>query len=113
MRTDTVTMTRAEYEALIERLEDAEDALEVREVEARPESHEYFPVEVLDRLLAGDHPLRVWREYRGLTMQQLSSKADVPQSYVSEIETGKKPGSVAALKSLAEVLELTIDDLVP
>jgi transcriptional regulator with XRE-family HTH domain len=34
------------------------------------------------------------------------------RAYLSEIETGKKPGSVAALKRLAKVLGVDIDDLV-
>jgi len=32
---------------------------------------------------------------------------------LSEIETGKKPGSVAALQRIARILRVEIDDLVP
>jgi transcriptional regulator with XRE-family HTH domain len=35
----------------------------------------------------------------------------VPQSYISEIETGKKPGSIDAWRRLAAALDVTIDDL--
>ncbi len=28
---------------------------------------ELIPSEVVEQLLAGEHPLKVWREYRGLT----------------------------------------------
>jgi transcriptional regulator with XRE-family HTH domain len=45
-------------------------------------------------------------------MQDLAAKSGVVQSYLSEIETGKKPGSLAAMKAVAEALGVTIDDLV-
>lgn len=33
--------------------------------------------------------------------------------YLSEIETGKKPGSVRAYRALADALALSVDDLLP
>lgn len=33
--------------------------------------------------------------------------------YLSEIETGKKPGSVRAYRALAGALGLSVDDLLP
>jgi predicted transcriptional regulator len=98
---------------LIGRLEELEDALALRAIEANPERREYVPVEILDRMLAGEHPLRVWREHSGLTMLALAEKSAVAQSYISEIETGRKPGSVAALKNLAGALGVTVDDIIP
>jgi ribosome-binding protein aMBF1 (putative translation factor) len=125
MSKDTVIVSRAEYESLLKqkeqnetlRDEDLMDAIRMRTVEREPESgdarREYFPAGFVDRMLAGDHPLRIWREFRGLTMEQLDEKSGVTQSYISEIETGKKPGSVAAMKALAGALGVAIDDLVP
>jgi transcriptional regulator with XRE-family HTH domain len=46
-------------------------------------------------------------------MQELEKKSGVKQSYISEIETRKKTGSVATLKALADALNLTVDDLIP
>jgi hypothetical protein len=126
MSKDTVIVSRAEYESLLKQkeqnetlrdeLEDLMDAIRMRTVEREPESgdarREYFPAGFVDRMLAGDHPLRIWREFRGLTMEQLDEKSGVTQSYISEIETGKKPGSVAAMKALAGALGVAIDDLV-
>lgn len=120
MTKDTVTVSRAEYEALLrqrDELEDLMDAIRMRTVERKLESdgarREYVPAEFVDRMLAGDHPLRIWREFRGLTMEQLEEKSGVAQSYISEIETAKKPGSVAAMKALAQALRVAIDDVVP
>jgi hypothetical protein len=127
MSDDTVTLPRAEYEALLKQkelvqslqdaLEDATDAAFMQQVERDLEAGihkgEYFPSELVDRLLEGkEHRLRVWRDYRTFTMQQLEAKSGIKQSYISEIETGKKPGSIATMKALADALDVTIDDLV-
>ena len=72
---------------------------------------EYVPIELADRIFAGEHPLRVWREYRGLTLSTLAKTAKIAPSYLSEIEAGKKPGSARALAALAKVLCVNIEDL--
>ena len=94
------------------RTEDLEDAIDMRAIEAQAGGRNYLPDELVDRLLEGEHPLRLWRECRGLTMEALAEKTGTGQSYISDIETGKKAGSVAALKKLADALGVTIDDIV-
>jgi len=117
---DTITLTRAEYDSLIERLEDAEDARTIEAFNARvaavgfaEATKDYLPADLVWRLLDGEHPLRIWREHRNLTGNRLAELSGVPQSYISDIETVKKPGSIAALTKLARALEIQIDDLVP
>ena len=75
--------------------------------------NEFFPSELLDRLLSGEHPLKVWREYRGLTLAQLGNACGVSAAVLSQIETGKREPSVSLLKKLAEALRVDMDDLVP
>jgi ribosome-binding protein aMBF1 (putative translation factor) len=118
--TDTVTMTRAEYEALVEAAEDAEDRAHLAAQEERERllgieaaRADALPVELVERMLDGENPVRIWREHRGLTLGDLADRAGIAPSYVSEIETGRKPGSVAALAKLARVLDIDLDDLVP
>jgi len=113
---ETVILSRADYDALLEELEDARDIAAAREVEAAVAAGttEFIPIEMSDRLYAGEHPLRVWREHRGrLTGSALAKLAGVPQSYVSEIENGKKPGSLDTMAKLARALKISLDDLVP
>jgi transcriptional regulator with XRE-family HTH domain len=64
-------------------------------------------------MLEGEHPVRLWREQRGLTLSNLAARAGVAVSYLSEIESGRKPGSVGAFRKLAKALDLGVDDLVP
>jgi len=115
---DTVILTRAEYEALIERIEDAEDnayldSIEARERELGKETAraDYLPAELVRRLIDGEHPVRVWRAHRGLTREALAAAAGIAPSYLSEIETRRKPGSFAALAKLAAALRVSLDDL--
>jgi DNA-binding Xre family transcriptional regulator len=110
-----MTLRRADYQALLEALEDAADVALLREAEAavqRGES-ELLPIEMVERLLAGESPVRVWRTHRGMTANGLARIARLAPSYLSEIETGKKPGSVDALARLARALGVAMEDLVP
>ena len=116
---DSVTLRRADFEALLAAAEDAIDhaaidAQVLREAEHGTEAARanYLPGPLVDRLLAGESPVRVWREHRGITARQLAAEAGVSGSYLSEIETGRKPGSPVALRALAHVLRVPMDDLV-
>jgi DNA-binding XRE family transcriptional regulator len=117
-KSETVTLSRAEYDALIERLEDAEDLATVAAAEAREAvlgkekaRVEHLPIELVRRLSAGEHPVRVWRAHRGLTREALAAAAGIAPSYLSEIETRRKPGSFTALAKLAAALHISLDDL--
>ncbi|HEX2769942.1 MAG TPA: hypothetical protein VHN12_11745, partial [Geobacteraceae bacterium] len=55
----------AEYRRLLQRLEELEDIKDFRDYKRSPA--ESFPAEVVNRLLDAVNPIRVWREYRGLT----------------------------------------------
>jgi transcriptional regulator with XRE-family HTH domain len=66
----------------------------------------------VNRILDGENALRVWREYRGLTVKQLADKAGVSAPFVSQIETGQREGSIETMRKLAGVLKVSLDDLV-
>ncbi len=113
---DSVTLSRAEYEALLDRLEDAEDRATIAAAEAREAALGtaaarafHLPFELVERLGAGEHPIRVWRKHRGLTRAALAAAAGVAPSYVSEIETGKKRGSFDAIARLAAALDAPLE----
>lgn len=103
-----------EYLELLELAEDVRDAADARAAMAELEAgaDEAVPSEVAARLIAGeDHPLKVWREHRGLTQEALGNAASVGKSYVSQIEAGSKAGSTKVLKALAVALRVDVDDL--
>jgi transcriptional regulator with XRE-family HTH domain len=69
------------------------------------------PVEIADRLLAGDNPIRVWREHRGMTLAALKSKVGLSRGYLSDLENGKRVGPIGTLRKIAHALGLELDDL--
>ena len=73
---------------------------------------ELMPAEFADRILDGESPLRVWREFRGQTLQALADRVEVSKGYLSEIENGHKDGSVRVMKRVAEALGLALTDIV-
>jgi ribosome-binding protein aMBF1 (putative translation factor) len=92
-------------------LDEIEDALRVRDAESRSAPRNRLPVAKVERMLRGEHPVRIWREHRGLGLNALARKARITASYLSAIENRNKPGSIAAYGRLASVLGVTIDDI--
>lgn len=74
-------------------------------------AEELIPAVVADRLLDGDNPLRVWREFRGLNSAQLAAACGVSAAAISQLETGKRQPSVALLKKLAAALRIDLEQL--
>ncbi|HER26248.1 MAG TPA: XRE family transcriptional regulator [Rhodospirillales bacterium] len=106
--TNTIVLSKSDYRALLDALENAEARATFQE--SRDE--ETFPADVADRLVAGDHPVRVFRQYRQLTLTALANAAKVSISYLSEIESGRKPGSAKSLIAVAAVLDVGVEDLI-
>lgn len=93
-------------------IEDAEALDDIRAYDtAKARKGEAFPTDVANRLAAGESPVRVFREYRGLTQQALAKRACIARPYLAEIESGKKQGSVTVLKAIAKALKLELDDI--
>ncbi len=99
-----------DYERLRDAAELAEDAELARKALERDE--ERFPIDLVDRLLADENPVKVFREYRGMTQRALAEKVGVNTAYLSQIETGKRGGSTKVLRAVANALAVDLDDVV-
>jgi DNA-binding XRE family transcriptional regulator len=110
-----VSNTIADLERRLALSEDEIDLLEMRlaRIEDAVIGGEEVPVELAMRLLSGDNPVRVWREHRGLSLRELGRRAGVSPQLLSEIETGKKEGSLRTLRAIARELGVELDELVP
>ncbi len=115
----TITLRKRDWKALIARLEDLEDLAAAAERLAHEEKvgkevarRDYLTGNAMKRILDDESPVKVWREKRGLTQRELAERAEVSPSYLAEIETGKKPGSAAALRKLSRVLAIPMENLV-
>lgn len=116
---ESVTISRNDWEALLDQLEDTQDRAAVRDRRAREATlgvavarRDYLTGEEMMRLLNGEAPVKLWRGKRGMTQRALAQAAGVNVNYLCEIEGGKKPGSAEALRKLAGVLDLPMETLV-
>lgn len=71
-----------------------------------------LPLDVLERLLDGEHPLKVFRRHRALTQKQLADLTGLNATYLSQIETRKRRGSTRVYRRLATALSVDIGDLI-
>lgn len=109
-----VTIPRDEYDRLLAAAEDLADlqAYDRAMADLASGKEELIPAEYVNRILDGESPVRVFRDLRGMTQAALAEASGVNRVYIAEIEGGKKAGSAATLKKLAEALHVDLDDLV-
>jgi DNA-binding XRE family transcriptional regulator len=102
-----------DYQHYLELLEDEADARVVAEFhEAYTAGREFLvPAEIVRRELAGESSIRLWREHRGLTQQELATRAGISKPYLSQIETGKRQGTIETLSAIARSLDVPLDVL--
>lgn len=86
------------YRAAKERLKDGED--------------EVIPFELIKRRVAGENPVKIWREYREMTQEELAAASGISRGMVAAIEAGHKTGSVATLKAITKALEVDLDNII-
>lgn len=55
--------------------------------------------------------IRKVRERKGMTQQSLAEKIDISVPYMSNIERAKKTVSLSVLMSIAQALDVTLDEL--
>lgn len=104
-----VVLPLADYEALVDAADIA--AADRVRTDIAAGHDELVPASIVNRLLDGESPIVVWREHRGLTAKALAEAAGISAGYLSEIESGSKPGGIATLGKIARALNVTIDDL--
>jgi DNA-binding XRE family transcriptional regulator len=96
-----------------EDFEDLIDRLQAEAIMARVNAgEETWPHELVVELCETDSRIRTYRKYRGMTVTELAAAAEISQPHLSDIENGKKTGSVDVLKRIATALKVDLDDLV-
>lgn len=80
--------------------------------DAKKRDEEFFPAALIKSIVDGASPVRVYRTHRGLTQRALAARMGISRSYLAEIESGKKRGSVTVLRRAAAVLTVDLDMLV-
>ena len=72
-----------------------------------------LPKSSVNRLAAGENPIRVLREWREMTQVELAAAIGITQGYLSDLEAGKRTGPVALHQKIARSLGVPIDLLLP
>lgn len=102
-----------EYEALLQKAEALDDVAAfdraVRELEEQQD--EVVPASIAHRVVAGENPIKVWREYRGLSQTALAERSGLSQSYVAMLEGGSRNGTTENLNRLAQALDVDLEQL--
>lgn len=101
-----VLLSEDDYEDLI-------DTIAAERIMARiAAGEETWPLELVMELCETDSRIRTYRNYRKMSVSDLAAAAGISQPYLSEIESGKKTGSVEVLKRIATALKVDLDDIV-
>jgi len=114
---EVAILPRKEYEALLTKAAEADEDAGTARLVARArrdvaEGAPLIPMDVAERIVAGQHPIRAVREWRDMTQMELSYRTNIGQGYISDLESGRRKGTVAALRIIAEKLRVPLDMLV-
>ena len=110
-------LARKEYEALAAKAQEADEDFGTARLIARARKEiaaglPVIPKEVVDRIARGENALRALRQWRGKTQLYIAHKTNIGQGYISDLETGRREGTITALKKIAYVLKLPLDLIV-
>jgi hypothetical protein len=110
-------LPRKEYEALAAKAAEADEDIGSARLVARARKEiaagaPLIPKEIADRIANGENALRVLREWRDITQLRLSFKTGIGQGCISDLESGRRKGTTAALKKIAVAMKVPLDLLV-
>ncbi|MGB7256977.1 MAG: helix-turn-helix transcriptional regulator [Pseudolabrys sp.] len=111
---EVAILPRKEYEALAAKAAEADEDAGTARLVARARKEiaagaPLIPKTIVDRIASGENALRVLREWRDVTQLYLSHKTDIGQGYLSDLESGRRKGTTAALKRIAAALNVPLD----
>ncbi|HEV7880203.1 helix-turn-helix transcriptional regulator [Bradyrhizobium sp.] len=113
-------MPRAEYERLKTLESEVEEDAGTARLVARAKKEiaggaPLLPKDTVDRLAHGENPIRVLRQFRGLTQAELATaeSVQITQNYLSDLENGKRKGPFELHRKIAEFLKVPFDLLAP
>ena len=107
-------LRRVEYERLTALAAEAEEdagtcRLVARARRALDERQEVaIPKAVANRIAAGENPILVVRDWRGTARVALADAAGISQSYVADLESGRRGGSPKQLAAVAAALKVPL-----
>lgn len=116
-RGEVAILPRKDYEALVAKAAEATEDEGTARLVARARREvaagaPLLPKQIVDRLARQENAVRVLREWRDVTQLHLAFKTGLSQGYLSDVETGRRKGTAAALHRIADALKVPLDLLV-
>ena len=111
---EVAILPRKDYEVLAAKAQEADEDFGTARLAARAPKEiaagmPLIPKQVVDRIASGENALRALREWRGKTQLYIAHKTKIGQGYIFDLENGRRKGATAALKEIADVLEVPLD----
>lgn len=102
-----------EYQSLIELAELAVDMTAQKPSPAPVQVGEKgLPAELRERLWCGESPVKIWREFRGLSPEHLAELAGVSPPFLAQLEAGRPTVRIDKLKRIAQVLDVHLENII-
>lgn len=105
-----VVLPEAEYDALLDQLDAARHELAMQRYRAGHD--EALTAEQALAYAQALTPLAFWRKHRGVTQQALADLVGISQSYVADLEAGRRQGSPSLLLRIAKALRTSVESLI-
>ena len=102
------------YNNMVEELEDMEDIQQALLIQKQVKNGEMptYSAEFVHKILSGVNRVKLYRENKGLTQQQLADQIGKSVAMIRKIENGESEASISTMKAIAKVLDTDIDSLV-
>ena len=103
-----VILALKDYQKIQNQLEELEDIKSYIQHKEHPE--DTLPFELVQDLLdSNNSKVKLFRQYKGLTISELAKAAGITESYLSQIENFRRKGTVDIYKKLANILDIDMD----
>ncbi len=104
-----VVLTIEDYNALIsDKVSDEEFMRQAQE----SDDGARIPHDVLNRIIAGENPIKVVREWKDITQDDLALEGGLSKNFISMLETGRRALTTKTAIKLALALEVNADLLI-
>lgn len=109
-----VVLPYKDFKKIQEMLEDIEDIKDIEKYlkSVEDNAEDVIPSEVTFAIIDSTHPIRAWRKYKNIKMNQLAKKVGISGAYLSQIENGKRNPTIETLKAIASALEVELEVLI-
>jgi hypothetical protein len=102
------------YDFYQQLVEDAEMLADIKAYDiAKNKSEESFPSDIVNRIfLEGENPIKVYREYRGFSLLELSEKTQIDIQRLTEIEQNISTANKKNIETIANILNIDVNMII-